>query len=175
MGSFDGKQRSATFDGMSARVLYQDAKQLNVVVPAELGPRTTSQLVITVDGSASLPKTVNIADSAPGIFRGGVLNQDSSVNNPDNPATAGTVLQMYTTGLMPPEGGRIEVKLHDLVISDLDYAGPAPGLPGVQQVNVRVPDYLPAMTTDVLVCNSNGHKVCSAPARITLRQQDQAP
>jgi uncharacterized protein (TIGR03437 family) len=173
MGSFDGKQRSAAFDNMPAQVLYQDARQLNVVVPAQLGPRTSSQLVVTVDGSASLPKTINIVDSAPGIFRGGVLNQDNSVNQPDNPATAGTVLQMYTTGLMPPEGGRVEVKLHDVVITDLDYAGPAPGIAGVQQVNVRIPEYLPAMTTEVLVCNSNGHKVCSAPMKIHLRDQQQ--
>jgi uncharacterized protein (TIGR03437 family) len=80
---------------------------------------------------------------------------------------------MYTTGLMPPEGGRVEVKLHDVVITDLDYAGPAPGIAGVQQVNVRIPEYLPAMTTEVLVCNSNGHKVCSAPMKIHLRDQQQ--
>jgi uncharacterized protein (TIGR03437 family) len=171
MGSFDGKQRGATFDNVPAQLVYQNAKQLNVVVPAELGPRNTAQLIVTVDGNASLPKIVNLAEAAPGIFRGGLLNQDSSANQPDNPAVAGSVLQIFTTGLLPPEGGHVEVKLHDVILTELEYAGAAPGIPGVQQVNVRIPDHLPTMTTEVLVCSANGHKVCSAPVKIHLRQQ----
>jgi uncharacterized protein (TIGR03437 family) len=55
------------------------------------------------------------------------------------------------------------------------YAGPAPGNPGVQQVDVAVPADLPAMTTTALVCglDASGNKVCSAPAPITLTTPDQ--
>ncbi|HET8549612.1 MAG TPA: hypothetical protein VFL57_16490 [Bryobacteraceae bacterium] len=171
MGSFAGNQRGATFDNVPAQLLYQDAKQLNVLIPVQLGPRSTAQLLVTVDGNVSAPIVVNLAEAAPGIFGGGVLNQDSSLNQPDNPAMAGTVLQIFTTGLLPPEGGRVEAKVHDVIVSDLDYAGAAPGIAGVQQVNVRIPDYLPSMTTDLLVCNVNAQRVCSAPVRLHLRQQ----
>jgi hypothetical protein len=44
---------------------------------------------------------------------------------------------------------------------------------GMQRVNVRVPDYLQAMTTEVLVCASSpatGEQVCSLPVPISVRR-----
>jgi uncharacterized protein (TIGR03437 family) len=51
------------------------------------------------------------------------------------------------------------------------YAGPAPGLIGVQQVDLVVPGDLTAMTTEVSVCQTGADstKVCSIPAPLTVK------
>ncbi|MBI1895238.1 MAG: hypothetical protein HYS04_01690 [Acidobacteria bacterium] len=178
---FSGRELSVTFDGMAARVVFANDQQINVLVPAELGTRATAQVVVTVDGVASQPFTVALADAAPGIFNPGVLNQDNSVNSATAPALVGSVIQVFATGVMPPEifgvigpppipGDGVEAKLHDRILVPL-YAGPAPGIPGLQQINLAVPGDLPAMRTEVLVCSTiGGQKTCSLPATIFLRQ-----
>jgi uncharacterized protein (TIGR03437 family) len=69
------------------------------------------------------------------------------------------------------------VKIHDREISQPDYAGPAPGLPGIQQVNVVIPGDLPTMQSEVLVCgspvSSSDTRVCSKPYTIQLRRTDE--
>lgn len=167
-----GTSVTATFDGLASKLFYVSATQINLLVPAELGAQASAQLVITVDGTASAPVTVALAGVSPGIFPNGILNQDSSVNSATNPAAVGSVVIIFATGL-PVTPGTITAKLHDREIAMPDYAGPAPTLTGVEQVNIRVPADLPAMTTEVVVCGLNattGQRVCSPPAKITLRK-----
>jgi uncharacterized protein (TIGR03437 family) len=101
------------------------------------------------------------------IFPGGVYNADGSANSAARPENvANGVLQIFATGLPQADLGTISARIHDRVVTDLLYAGPAPGTAGVQQVNLRVPADLPAMTTEVFVCgtphNAPGQTVCSA-------------
>jgi uncharacterized protein (TIGR03437 family) len=162
---------SVTFDNVPANLVFTGANQLNFLVPAQLSFRNSTQLVVTVDGVSSAPQTVALADVAPGIFNPGILNQDNTVNSPTNPALVGSVIQIFATGLLPPEGGVVDVKIHDQANLVPLYAATAPGVPGLQQVNVRVPAGLPGITTEVVVCGtSSGTRVCSPPAQITLRQ-----
>lgn len=167
-----GTAVTVAFDSLPARLFYNSDTQINLLVPVELGSRASAQAVVTVDGAASAPFTVSLTPIGPGIFPGGVLNQDTSVNSAANPAMVGTVAIVFATGL--PEGaGLITAKIHDREIAVPEYAGPAPTLVGVQQVNLRIPADLPPMTTDLLVCGLNAstsQRVCSPPARITLRQ-----
>lgn len=165
-----GQAVSASFDGLPSTLFYTSEEQINLLVPAELGSRTSAQLVVTVDGVASDPVTVPLAEVSPGIFPGGILNQDGSLNSAANPAETGSIVAIFATGL-PTAEGAITAKIHDREITVPEYAGPAPTLTGVQQVNIRVPADLPPMTTEVLVCgkNSAGQNVCSPPAKITLR------
>lgn len=166
-----GKQVSASFDGLPATLLDASAEQINLLVPPELGAQTTARLVVTVDGASSAPLSVALSLVAPAIFANGVLNQDNSVNSAANPAVVGSVVQVFATGLPLPNSGVITARLHDWDIAAPYYGGPAPGSPGVQQVNILVPDALPAMTTEVRVCGTvASERVCSAPARITLRR-----
>lgn len=153
---------SVTFDGLPARVIFNSATQINLQVPAGLAGKTSASMVVTVDGVSSAPAAVALAASAPAIFSNGILNQDNSVNGPARPAVPGSVIQIWVTG-MPSPG--VSVKIHDRDNLVPQYAGAAPGLEGVQQVNVAVPADLPAMTTDVLVCAAGA---CSHPARVTL-------
>ncbi len=82
MGSqFSGKDVSVTFNGTPSQVLFSNATQINLVVPASLGVAASAQLVVTVDGVASAPLMVSLAPFAPGIFANGILNQNGTVNS----------------------------------------------------------------------------------------------
>jgi uncharacterized protein (TIGR03437 family) len=167
MGSaFTGKIVSVTFDGLPATILFSNGTQINVMVPPELGSKTSAQMVVTVDG-ISTSSTVTIAPFAPAIFKGAVLNQDSTVNDVNNGASAGSVIYLYATGLSG--AGTITGHIHDRDITNPYYAGPAPGLIGVQQVNLAVPSDLPAMSTELYVCGTSAAKVCSLPVPLTLK------
>lgn len=164
-----GKLVSVTFDGIPAQVLYSNDSQINVLVPAALANKATAALIVTADGASSPAATVQLAGMAPAIFPGAVLNQDYSVNSVTAPARVGSVIQVFATGLSG--AGAITAQIHDRMVTVPYYGGPAPGLTGVQQVDIVVPGDLPAMTTDVYVCGYIAdRKVCSAPARVTLSQ-----
>ncbi len=166
-----GKATTVTFDNVPANLVYTSANQLNFLVPSGLSSRTSTQLVVTVDGVAGAARTVALADVAPGIFNPGILNQDNTINSPANPALVGSVIQIFATGVLPPEGGTVDVKIHDQANLVPLYAATAPGVPGLQQINARVPAGLPSITTEVVVCGTSaGTRVCSPPAAITLRQ-----
>ena len=127
--------------------------------------------MVTANGQRSAAFTVPLADTAPGIFNPGILNQDNSINSASNPALAGSVVQVFATGLLPPEGGIVDVQIQDRQGLQPLYAGPAPGVPGLQQVNVRVPADLAAATTQIVLCGTvSGNRVCSPAAQITIRQ-----
>ncbi len=157
-----GASVQATFDGVAARLLYIGERQLNLQVPPELAGRTSARVTVTVDGVSSAPYEVTLAPISPGIF--GVLNQDYRLNSAADPALVGTVIQVFATGL-PADGSGVSAKIHDRVITTPFYAGPAPGLIGVQQVNVGIPVDLPAMRSEVLVCAAG---VCSPPVPLYL-------
>jgi uncharacterized protein (TIGR03437 family) len=171
MGSaLSGKSVSAAFNGLAALILYDDGKQINLLVPAELPSSGSAQLVVTADGVASQPRSVTLAPFAPAIFAGVALNQDSSINSIDNPADPASVVVVFATGLSG--SGKITARVHDEDIEVLYYAGPAPGLAGVQQVNLRIPEDIHGMTTDLYVCGeatSSAAKVCSAPVQLSIK------
>jgi uncharacterized protein (TIGR03437 family) len=169
MGSrLNGQSVQVTFDGTPATILYADAGQVNLLVPPALAGKQTANVVVTVDGHASAPAVVTMATAAPAIFPGAVLNQDYSVNSEARPAAAGSVIQIFATGL--PVAGVITAKVHDVTIQAPQYGGPAPGLSGVQQVNVTIPAHLPAMQTWVYVCGgpSANQQVCSPAQQVWL-------
>jgi uncharacterized protein (TIGR03437 family) len=165
MGSqFLGKAVSVTFDGTPAQVLFSNASQINILIPASLSGQSSSQMIVTVDGLSSVAQTVALAPFSPAIFSGGVLNQNSSVNSVSNPAAPGSVLQIFATGLSG--NGLISVQLNGQPVDSL-YAGPAPGLPGVQQVNVALPATVSGTVASVSLC---GQSTCSPATKVYLTQ-----
>ncbi len=169
MGSaFNGKNVSATFDGLPATILFSNATQINLLVPSGLGAKTSSQLVVAVDSASSAPMTVQVAPFAPGIFAGAVVNQDSTVNSVSNGAAAGSVIYFYATGLSG--SGAISVRIGSTELTNLYYAGPAPGYPGVQQINAALPAGLRGVTTSLYACGTSaGGEVCSLPYPLTVK------
>ncbi len=159
-----GTATRLTMDGVEGRILFADSRQINFQVPVELAGRASAQVIVTVDGRQSVPVAVPLAATNPGIFPGAVLNQDNSANTAANPAESGSVVQLFLTGL---EGASVTVRIHDRPAQVPLYAGPAPGLVGVQQVNADVPKDLQTVTTSIVVCVGSA---CSAPQSISVRQ-----
>jgi uncharacterized protein (TIGR03437 family) len=167
---FTGASVNVTFDGMPAKVLFAGDTQLNVMIPMELGDRTSAKLVVTVDGLPSAPQGISLAPFAPAIFKNGILNQDYSLNVAGSGARPGTVVQIFATGLAG--NGTITAKIGDRVIEQPNYGGPAPGLIGVQQVNVALPSDLTGPTANVSVCGGAKftETVCSQAVQVMLAQ-----
>jgi len=163
-----GKAVAVTLDGQAADVLYDSATQINFVVPAAVRGKSSASLVATVDGTASTAQTVILAPAWPAIFAKGVLNQDYSVNGTQSAAAAGSVLQIFATGIA--SGATVSVQIGDRKELVPLYSGPAPTLPGVQQVNVTVPDGLAAGTATLTVCATMGTQpFCSTAYTVAVQ------
>ncbi len=154
---------SVLFDGTAAPLLYAGSNQINAIVPYGVSGKTATQLTITAQGKTIAAVTQAVAATAPAIFTlnftgsgaGAILNQDSSVNSPSNPAVKGTVISIFASGAgqtNPPgvdgqvAGTELPQPLLPVTVqigglnAKVSYAGAAPGLiSGVTQVNALIP------------------------------------
>lgn len=164
-----GNSSIATFDGQPGTRLAVNEGRIIVQVPGKLAGKATSQVVIVNDAIAGAPAAVSLAPVAPGIF--GVLNQDNTLNGAAHPAGKASVLQVFATGLISAATGQVSARIGGREILDLYYWGPAPGIPGMQQVNVTVPGDLAGVTTNVQLCAVAGSQpVCSPPVSLVIGQ-----
>jgi uncharacterized protein (TIGR03437 family) len=166
-----GQNVSVTFNTVPAPLLYTGASQINLQVPAEMALKTTAQMIVTVDGQ-SAAQTVGLALVSPAIFNSGILNQDNSVNSVSHPADLGSAIQIFATGLLSPGSGTITARIAGRNIPTPSYAGPAPGIPGLQQVNLIIPADLPPGPTSLQVCAVGAdpnQSVCSPLATVFLQ------
>jgi uncharacterized protein (TIGR03437 family) len=169
MGShFSGKSVAASFDGTPATLLYTSDTQINLQVPAAIGSKTSANLVVTVDGASSAAVMVTLAPAWPAVFPHGVLNQDNSQNNGGAPAKSGDVLQIFATGI--PKGAVVTAQIGDHKDLAPLYAGDAPTVPGVQQVNLAVPEGVGAAASLVLCATvPGGQQFCSTGYQVVLQ------
>ncbi|HME09849.1 MAG TPA: hypothetical protein VKG25_22510, partial [Bryobacteraceae bacterium] len=94
------------FNGVAAPLLYESIGQINAVVPYEIAGSPTVTVQIDDGVAQSDPQTLPVAPSAPGLFTqnqtgqgdAAILNQDSSLNTPQNPASRGSIVQIFLTG-----------------------------------------------------------------------------
>jgi uncharacterized protein (TIGR03437 family) len=164
--NLSGRSVQVTFNQVSADLLFVGEKQINVLVPSlPPGPAT---LVVTVDGQASAPVSVPLAATGPAVFNPGILNEDSVPNGPGSPAAAGSVVQIFGTGI-PVLGAGVTVRIADRDNLVPLFAGPAPGIAGVQQVNVAIPADLSATNADLSVCSPGQPPVCSPAVKLLVQ------
>jgi len=153
------------FDGVAAPVLYAQSLQVNAEAPFTIAGTTvvTLQYGNATFGPFSMP--VSFAD--PEILRQQIgtstlalaINQDNTLNSPDNPAAPGSVVYFYGTGFGQTNpacsagGANIPAAAYlagitvtaDNGAAPVQYAGSAPTLPcGVAQINMQVPANAPA-------------------------------
>jgi uncharacterized protein (TIGR03437 family) len=152
------------FDGQPAPVIYAQSRQVNALVPFEIGGSTTS-VSLEYNGIAFGPfgMAVNLAN--PAIFRlhpgvstqAAAFNQDGAVNGPSNPASPGSVVSIYGTGFGPTNPpcatgglnapGPVNLALDGVVVGNgalAQYAGGGPTLLcGVVQINLVIPVQAP--------------------------------
>jgi uncharacterized protein (TIGR03437 family) len=96
---------TVTVNGINAPMFYASSTQINIQVPFEVG---AGPAVMTVNNSCGSSGDVNftVAQAAPYILQTGageaiLLNQDYTVNGPNNPAKVGSVAQIYLIGIGP--------------------------------------------------------------------------
>jgi uncharacterized protein (TIGR03437 family) len=152
------------FDGTAAPLLYAGPTQLNAVVPqAGVLHDYTHVQVVTPAGTVDGPMLA-VRQAQPYIFQNfltglaAALNQDGSINSPQNPAKAGEIVTIFATGGgadswpdgLVVTGSCCNAPLPVAVLGSVGslevlYAGDAPGdVAGVMQVNFRLPEKLPA-------------------------------
>jgi uncharacterized protein (TIGR03437 family) len=161
------------FDGVPAPLVFCWYYQVNVQVPYEVASRQTTSVQLIYLGIPSNVVQLAITPAAPGIFtkpagaaEASLFNQDGSINGPLSPAARGSIVSIFATGAgqtMPPSitGAPAPIPLAaipQLVTAAIGgrsaevlYAGPAPGLVGVMQVNARVPNDVPVTSSLDLV------------------------
>jgi uncharacterized protein (TIGR03437 family) len=135
-------------DGTPALLYYVSPTQINFVVPAEGG----STLSVVRGSTAGAKVGPGIAFWAPGLFTldstpGGPAaaeHSDGTVISAANPARRGETIQIFGTGVgyvNPLLAIPVPVPVVQFggQAGRVTYAGPAPGIPGVTQINVIVP------------------------------------
>lgn len=162
------------FDDIPAPLMYVSADQINAIVPYEIAGRNTVRIrVVNDQRGSSDPVTKQVGVAAPGIFtiasngrgQGAILNANNTPNGLNvparTPAARGSVVQIFGTGegLLDPAAPSgsvskdIRIPLAPVTAmvggmpAQVDFAGAAPGAPGVFQINVRIPK--DALTGDV--------------------------
>lgn len=168
---------TVTFDGIPAAIYYTSAGQSAVLVPYSVAGQTSTQMVVTCNGVSSAPITLGVVPSAPGLFsanasgtgQGSIVNQDTTINSPSNPAIRGQFISLYGTGEGQTNPGGVDGKIAlsvypkpllpvKVTIGGVDatasilYMGAAPTLvAGVFQLAVTVPTNVPAGAQPVVV------------------------
>jgi uncharacterized protein (TIGR03437 family) len=150
---------SVTVNGVVAPLLFVSANQINAQIPYEVSSGQAT-VVVRSGGVSSAPFTVTIRQAAPGVFANAsgdaaALDDDGSANSEASPASGGTVISVFLTGLgpvsapvddgaAPSAGETISATLPVSatiggVAAEVEFAGLAPLYPGTAQINVKVP------------------------------------
>jgi uncharacterized protein (TIGR03437 family) len=154
------------FDGVASPMIYAVSGQISAVAPFGLQGKSSTQVQVEFSSMRSAAVTVPVAPAAPAIFaadasgkgQGAILNQDFTVNGPNNQASRGSAIAIYMTGAgamqSPVPDGQlatattsiaqdVAVRIGGVAVKPL-YAGAAPGMvQGVAQINVVVPASVP--------------------------------
>ncbi len=151
------------FDNVPASLLYVQTTQINAVVPYTVQGRSSVAVRVERLGYTSAPISVPVVEARPAVFtltmtgsgQGAILNQDGSINSPENPATEGSVIAIWATGFGQTIPAGIDGALNTApypkpvlpvrvlingIEAEVQYAGAAPGyVAGAFQINAKVP------------------------------------
>ena len=177
-------------DGVSVpgHIFYVSEQQVNVQVPWEVAGRNFAFVKARIEDSVSEIATLNLSDSAPGLFEhdfGGrnlvvAAHADNRLVTPENPARRGETIVVYGTGFGPvveaqqsgqPAPNRIirtQVQATATVAgrnAPVFFSGLTANYVGLYQANVTIPGDAPSGEQE-LVLNANG--VASNTARIPV-------
>ena len=164
---------SVTANGKPVDVTSIGQGAVNIILPTDIsGSAVTLQVRngTTTSNAVDLP----LANTAPGVFTqsgnglgdAAALHADYTPITVDHPAHGNEVILLYLTGLgavMPPVGDGalpgtnppsrvttpVTVRVGELS-AEVQFAGLAPGFPGLYQLNIKVPGGIPASTTAIV-------------------------
>jgi uncharacterized protein (TIGR03437 family) len=118
-------------DGIPAEILDGTPTRIRAVLPDSLAPNRTALLRVFTRNGGSREVKLSVAESAPGLFQT-VLNGDGSINSENTPATLGSWLLCFSTGL---GAGEAELLVHDAPTAAVRVAV----RPGLELVRFRIP------------------------------------
>jgi len=137
-------------------LIYASSTQVNTILPYSLKTNTDYQVFVSNGDRVSAPEQVFIQAAQPVIFQTSlgpaILDANSVLVQPSNPAHANGIIQIYAAGLggvssMVTPGAApgavttampVSVMIGQILVVP-DYAGLSPAFPGLYQVNVRIP------------------------------------
>jgi uncharacterized protein (TIGR03437 family) len=141
------------FDGVAAPLFYAQAGQVNAQAPYTIAGRSTTHIEVLYQGQEAGAADVPVAAAAPALFPT-VLNPDGSLNSASNPAMQGSILTFFGTGEGITNGANVSgqpasspypqpmlpvsITIGGTAATVL-YAGEAPGLVGMLQVDAVAP------------------------------------
>ena len=146
-------------NAVRAPLLYASPTQINGQVPVET-PVGRGGIIVRTDLGQTGSVPLDFIAAAPELFlingdRAIILNEDSTLNSPDNPAAQGSKISVFFTGqgpVSPPVASGRPAPLSPLAqvtseaqaeIGGLDveilFLGLTPGLVGLEQANLPVP------------------------------------
>ncbi len=154
-------------NGTSAPVYSVSSTQISAIVPFG-ATGSTATIMVTVNGSKSNSVVVPLAPTSPGIFSipangissAAALHANYSIISATNPATQGEIISIYLTGLgatnpkvqdgaaapgaapLATITGGIAVYVGGVPVpaNQIYYAGLAPTLAGLYQLNFKIPN-----------------------------------
>ena len=158
-----------TMNGIPAPLYFVSGGQVNAQVPWNVltqGTTGTANVIVSVNGVASSPQSVNVGPFSPNMFSSGntgiAINPDGSLaapvgsipGLPTRPARAGEVLILLANGLGAVDGPiangapgnplrnntTVPVVLIGGVGANVLFSGLSPQFPGINQLNVVVPN-----------------------------------
>lgn len=161
----------------TACISYAGATQVNFLIPQQAAAGVIFgghvNVVLTVDGLQSNTFQMPVTLNSPAIFNPGIENSDFSVNLATQPATQNKYISIYMTGLQLPIAGTVSVNIGNQTGLVPQYADQAPGLPGLEQVNVLVPGGLSpvngAVPLSVCLAQSGTQPLCSPPVSLYVK------
>lgn len=148
---------SVTVNNVPAYLIYASPLQINAQLPWETQTGGPVNVVVTVNGVASAPQPVGVAQFAPALYEVGGQALAANLNGTplsSQPATPGDTLVLYASGLgyvSPPgvDGNnsldllRSAMTVPTVTIGGLparvEFAGLSPQFVGVYQLNVVAP------------------------------------
>jgi uncharacterized protein (TIGR03437 family) len=181
--------------GEQMPLLFTGSGQINAIIPYDIAPNTTQQLIVQQDLALSLPEAITLAPAQPGVFtqdQSGagigvivVVQADGTQFEADSshPASAGDALVIYCAGLgavkplvaagsaapaSPPAktSNTVTVTIGGEAAQVL-FAGLAPGFAGIYQVNVVVPSGITAAPKAPVIITAGG--LASPPVTIPIQ------
>lgn len=175
-----------TVGGLPAPLLYVSPSQINFQVPAAapVGGAQEIRVSSVSTGQVLASWMFQIEAVSPALFtvdgsgsgQVAALNQDGSVNNGSNPASAGSYITLYGTGqgavngmpadgaapqgiLSTPELPQVYINSGFVDPGDVQFSGLAPGFAGLWQINVKVPSNVPPGDVPVFIIYSGINSV----------------
>jgi uncharacterized protein (TIGR03437 family) len=178
--------------GRLAPIQYASSGQINFLIPFDLAPNSTQQLIVIQGSAYSTPKPVTIAPAQPAVFThgGGVgaitvvkANGDQFSADASHPAGAGDTLVIYCAGLgaVAPAvatgsaaPGSPPAKASNTVTvtiggepAPVAFAGLTPTYAGLYQVNVTVPSGITAGPSVPVIITAAG--LSSPPVTVAIK------